>query len=71
MNFIRLDPQDNVVTVTKPIELGVAVDGVTANQMIPRGHKVATSEILSGDVIRKYAQIIGYASQDIRRLQLE
>lgn len=65
MNFIRLDPQDNVVTVTKPIELGVAVDGVTANQMIPRGHKVATSEILSGDVIRKYAQIIGYASQDI------
>lgn len=65
MNFIRLDPQDNVVTVTKPIELGVAVDGVAASQMIPRGHKVATCEILSGDVIRKYAQIIGYASQDI------
>jgi len=33
--------------------------------MIPRGHKVSTLEIPKGAVIRKYAQVIGYASEDI------
>lgn len=65
MNFIRLDPQDNVVTVTKPKEIGEDVDGIVTKQLIPRGHKVATSEISLGNVVRKYAQVIGYASQNI------
>lgn len=66
MNFIRLDSQDNVVTAAKSLELGENVDGVSTNQMIPRGHKIAVSDIISGDVIRKYAQVIGYASKDIK-----
>lgn len=65
MNFIRLDELDNVVTLTRPVEAGEQVDGITTQQMIPRGHKLATARIASGDVIRKYAQVIGYASQDI------
>ncbi len=65
MSFIRLDPQDNVVTVTKPCELGVEIDGVETNQMIPRGHKVATGDIAKGEAVRKYAQVIGYAADDI------
>ena len=66
MSFIRLDDQDNVVTVIKPLELGENIDGVSATQIVPRGHKIATSDVLSGEVIRKYAQVIGYASQDIK-----
>ena len=66
MNFIRLDSQDNVVTATKSLELGENVDGVSTNQMIARGHKIAVSKIMSGDVIQKYAQVIGYASKDIK-----
>jgi len=65
MDFIRLDPADNVVTATKSLEAGFTSSGITTCQLIPRGHKVATSEITSGSVIRKYAQVIGYASQDI------
>jgi len=66
MNFIRLDPQDNVVTGTKSIEVGEAVEGCVATRLIPRGHKIATRNIQAGDAIFKYAQVIGYASQDIK-----
>lgn len=65
MNFIRLDDQDNVVTVKKPAEMHEAIEDVTTKQLVPRGHKVATANIAAGDVIRKYAQVIGYASKDI------
>ena len=66
MNFIRLDHQDNVVTVTAPLELGEEIESIVATQKIPRGHKIATDDIRSGDKIIKYAQVIGYASQDIK-----
>ena len=65
MNFIRLDDQDNVVTVKKPVEMHEAIEDFTTKQLVPRGHKVATANIAAGDVIRKYAQVIGYASKDI------
>jgi altronate hydrolase len=62
----RLNPADNVVTAIKPLEVGAEVEpGVAANALIPRGHKVATAAIARGEVVRKYAQVIGYASEDI------
>jgi len=64
---IRLNPADNVVTARLDIADGAVVDGgvatVTAN--VPAGHKIATAAISSGDVVRKYNQIIGFATQDI------
>ncbi|MFP1630812.1 UxaA family hydrolase [Zhengella sp. ZM62] len=62
---VRLDASDNVVTAIRALEAGAAVEGVTTVSMIPRGHKIATAAIPEGGVIRKYAQVIGYASQDI------
>ena len=47
-DFIRLDPSDNVVTVTRPVEAGFAIETVAANAMIPRGHKVAVAPIPKG-----------------------
>lgn len=64
-DFIRLDPTDNVVTVTRPIEVGFKIEDATAGALIPRGHKVAAAAIAAGAPIRKYAQVIGYAAVDI------
>ena len=65
MYFVRLDDDDNVVTLTRPVEPGDEVAAVSANHKIPRGHKMASHPIGRGDAIRKYAQVIGYASKDI------
>ncbi len=62
---IRLDSSDNVVTATRPLEVGAAVENTTARNLIPRGHKVAASDIAAGAPVLKYAQIIGYAARDI------
>ncbi len=64
-DFIRLDPSDNVVTATKALEAGAAIEDVTTSSLVPSGHKVATQAIAKGQQIRKYAQMIGVASEDI------
>ncbi|MCT8161600.1 UxaA family hydrolase [Pseudoruegeria sp. SHC-113] len=62
---VRLDPSDNVETAVEAIAAGTQAAGVTTLQAIPSGHKLATQDIARGDAIRKYAQIIGYAAEDI------
>ncbi|WP_299770961.1 UxaA family hydrolase [uncultured Tateyamaria sp.] len=65
MDFVRLDSSDTVVTATRTLEIGVDVDGVPTRALIPSGHKIAVRAMSKGDVIRKYAQVIGYAAGDI------
>jgi altronate hydrolase len=65
MDFIRLDRADTVVTATRILALGTLVDGVSTTAQIPSGHKVATIQMALGDPVRKYSQLIGYASCDI------
>ena len=60
---IRLDPADNVVTATWTLEAGTAVDDVVTTAIIPRNHKLASREIKAGEAVRKYAQVIGYATE--------
>ena len=64
-NFIRLSEIDNVVTVTAELDSGVEVEQVTTVDLVPCTHKIATAKIKQGQAIRKYSQIIGYASTDI------
>lgn len=66
-NVIRLNGDDNVVVSAMEIAAGepVAGEGVTATVDIPRGHKIATAVIAKGDAVRKYDQIIGFATADI------
>ena len=40
-------------------------DNVTACERIPAGHKVAVRAIGQGEEIRRYGQIIGFATQPI------
>lgn len=61
MTTLRLSPEDNVVTAIAPLDVGQ--EGAT--QMIPRGHKMAVNDIPKGAAVRKYAQVIGYAAEDI------
>ena len=63
--FIRLDERDNVVTATQSLEVGAAIDGVTSRALIPRGHKIAIADIAKGAPVFKYAQVIGYAAEEI------
>jgi len=65
MDFVRLDRADTVVTSTRSLALGTLVDGVSTTASIPSGHKVATAWMGPGNPVRKYAQLIGYASCDI------
>ncbi|QDC08674.1 altronate dehydratase [Oceanicola sp. D3] len=59
--IVRLSPDDNVVTAISPLEVGT--EGAT--QLIPRGHKMAVEDIAKGAPVRKYAQVIGYAAEEI------
>jgi len=61
---IRLNPADNVVVALKPLSPGTPIDdnGIICRDEIPHGHKVAIRKIETQDPIRKYGQIIGFAS---------
>jgi altronate hydrolase len=63
--FVRLNPVDDVVTATRPLEAGTPVETVVTAALIPRGHKIATRAIAKGEPVRKYAQVIGTAAEDI------
>lgn len=61
MKTVRLSADDNVVTATQPLQVGD--EGAT--MLIPRGHKMAARPIAKGQAVRKYANLIGYAAEDI------
>ncbi|QDL91449.1 altronate dehydratase [Paroceanicella profunda] len=65
-DWVRLDAEDNVVTAIRPLAAGAAIEaGVETTGLVPRGHKIALLPIAKGAAVRKYAQVIGYASEDI------
>src|SRR3954470_8383766 len=64
--IIRLHEADNVVMARATLLPGTSVgDGVITAQRIPPGHKVAVRRIEAGEPVRKYNQIIGFATQAI------
>jgi arabinonate dehydratase len=63
--FIRLSPQDNVVVAVDQFPAGSSVAGQTARERVPRGHKMAVAPIQPDEPVRKYGQIIGFASKPI------
>jgi altronate hydrolase len=63
--FIRLHPADDVLIARAQLVGGVVVDGITVRGIIPPGHKIATRAIAAGEPVRRYNQIIGFASRAI------
>jgi len=63
---IRLHPGDNVVIARATLLARTPVhEGVTAAERIPAGHKVAVRPIAAGEPVRRYGQIIGFATSPI------
>jgi len=63
--FIRLHPNDDVVIARTQLVGGAAVEGVAVRGLVPAGHKVAVRAIAAGAPVRRYDQIIGFASRPI------
>ena len=63
---IRLHPADNVVVARMDILPGTEVEGeVAAATRVPPGHKILTRAVKQGEPLRKYNQIIGFATEDL------
>ena len=67
MLTLRLHPADSVVIARAALAPGTVVPGeaTTVREAIPLGHKLATRTIASGEPVRRYGQVIGFATRDI------
>jgi len=68
---LRLHRDDNIAIAKRTIRPGTEIDvegtpgPITVGERVEIGHKVAVLPIAHGAAVRKYGQIIGFASQDI------
>lgn len=70
---LLMDSRDDVVTCVKMVRagetvsyrIGNSIQHLEAKEDIPFCHKVALHDILEGDVVRKYGEIIGCAAEPI------
>jgi altronate hydrolase len=64
---LRLNPNDDVLIATQDIKPGTALPGeqIAASDAVPAGHKIAARAIAAGAPVRRYNQIIGFATRDI------
>ena len=65
---IRLHPEDDVVIARGEIPTGTLIskEKVSAVVTIPAGHKLAVRDIAQGQPVRRYNQIIGFATRAIK-----
>jgi altronate hydrolase len=64
---IRLHPNDDVVIARAQLVGGTKLldEDMTVVGLVPPGHKVATHAIARGQPVKRYNQVIGFASRDI------
>lgn len=68
--YIKINSIDNVAIVVNNDGLPagtVFADGLTLIEHVPQGHKVALRDILQGQPIIRYGEVIGYAMIDIKQ----
>ncbi len=67
--LLRLHEDDEVALALRPLEPGehltIGSSKITVRQPVPAGHKVALQSVATGTAIRKYGQVIGFATRDI------
>jgi altronate hydrolase len=65
--YLRLNPADDVVIACRELEAGTNLlkENVICRERIPSGHKVATRAVAKDAPVRRYNQIIGFATQAI------
>ncbi len=71
MDVLVITKKDNVAVALKDLKKGsvVKVDSDTLNVLddIPTGHKIALVDIPTGGEVIKYGEVIGKATQDIKK----
>lgn len=67
---IQLHPADPVGVAKIDLEPGIELETnqgiITVQQAIPSGHKLALEAIVTGQAVKRYGQVIGFASQLIQ-----
>ena len=64
--IIRLHPDDGVAIARNVLPPGAPLGpGLATARRVPAGHKVALRPHSSGDAVRRYGQIIGFATEAI------
>ncbi len=64
--IIRLHPDDGVAIARSVLPPGAPLGpGLAAARRVPAGHKVALRPHAAGEAVRRYGQIIGFATEDI------
>lgn len=67
MEFVKINPADNVAIALKALPKGAEIGGVTLKEDIPAGHKFAICDIPNECNVIKYGSPIGHALKDIVR----
>ncbi len=64
---LRLNPNDDVVIAVRPLPVGTRVEAeqLICLDAIPPGHKLAVRAVKKGAPVKRYNQIIGFATCDI------
>src|SRR5712691_9750048 len=66
---LRLHPADDVAIAKLPLAHGTLILGdegeVRLRQLVPAGHKRALRAVREGEAVRRYGQIIGFATRPI------
>lgn len=65
---LRLHPNDDVVITRRQLVAGtrIAEESLVVSGLVPPGHKLAVRAVGKGHPVRRYNQIIGFATRDIR-----
>ena len=67
-NIIKLNAKDNIAVAPMNIPTGSEINSELKTQSnIPFGHKISLVDIKKGDLVYKYGQIIGIASEEIKK----
>jgi len=63
--IVRLHSKDDVCVAIDIVAKGTDWEGIISSDSIPAGHKMSVARIATGEPVRKFNQIIGFASRDI------
>ena len=60
MDYIRINPADNVAVALADLKAGTLVEGVTLKTDVPQGHKITLKPLAEGENVIKYGFPIGH-----------
>ncbi|MFP6712194.1 MAG: altronate dehydratase family protein [Rhodospirillales bacterium] len=63
--YLSLHPDDDVVIALVDLDVGLVVEEVSLQAAVPNGHKLAVRPVAKGAPVRKFGQVIGFATMDI------